>query len=271
MTDGAAPVDGNPFAAPKAPGGARGPYKKRSHHKKAGVPGATKEVAPKRQEPQVVPKYVYEGVGVLVLAANAGANFALPRIKTPTGAPMWEPEDQLTGTEIGALVRAAGDEVLTNRELAIWFTRLGKAAGNNAHAKLAMVLIQIAYPRLARRGMLPEEFLSVINAIGATGTAPAPAPETPVGAPPDGGGFDYAATPGDDIPPVSVASGRTPDDDGGHGEREVQPGEVPEPGPSMVRDVPQQGGHRRLRRQADQNGGGVVESEVSAAGAVARA
>src|SRR4029077_15605623 len=153
---------------------------------------------------------------VVVLLANAGVTLTLPRIKTRAGDPIWEPEDQLTGTEIGALVRAAGDEVLTNRELAIWFTRLGKAAGNNAHAKLVLVLAQIAYPRLARRGMLPEEFLSVINAIGATGTSPAPAAEASVGAPtPGDGGFDFG-TSGDDIPPVPVASGRTPDDDGRH-------------------------------------------------------
>lgn len=264
MTDAAAPVDGNPFSTPKGPGG------KRSHHKKV-VPGAPRREVPPKREPQIVKQHVMEGVGLVVLAVNAGANLGLPYIKTRTGEPVWTAEDQLTGTEIGRLTAALGDEVLTNRELAIWFTRLGKAAGNNAHARLVMVMASIAMPRLARRGMIPEEFIGVINAIN-SGPAPAPAAPAPVGAPPPGdGGFDFAGTPGDDIPPVPVASGRTPDDDGGHGEREVQPGEVSEPSPSMVRDVPQQGGHRRLRSQAHQNGGGVVESEVSAAGAVTRA
>lgn len=264
-------VEGNPFAqAKRGPGRPPGSTtKKRSHHKKPTVPSNTREVPPKEARGAEIKaefrNEVYQGTSIVVGLASAAANFGVPAAFGPDS---WTVEDRLNELEINRLTFALGNEALTNKMVAEWLAKLGRMATSNAHTALALVCMSIAIPRLQRRGVpIPEEFVNVINAAGLQAQPAGPAPVGPAPAPDRGADFESVAP---DIAPVSMAPGGTPDDDGGHGEREVQPGSVPEPSAAVVPDVAEQVRHRVLRRQANQGGGGNVESETSPVGAVTR-
>jgi hypothetical protein len=247
------------WAARRAKYGPSGRKPQGGNSKPPRIPGVTREAAPRASSPDIVPRHVYEAVGFGVAVTNGLLlNLGVPMVFGPEA---WTQEDKLTGTEIGMLTQALGDEALTNKELARWLTKIGRS---NAHAKLGYVLFLIAAPRLARRGMLPPEVMSAINDANAQAVTAAAGADVSAGNP-DVDPFDFGA--GEDSPPVPVEAGGAPDDDGGHGEREVEPGSVPFVVPDVVHDVPNEVGRRVLRRPAGQNGVGAPESPVSPVGA----
>jgi len=228
--------------------------------RKASIPGATREIPPKPPVKDIDPKAVYEAVGFGVVMAAGVLNTGVPMFFGPEA---WTDEDKLTGTEIGMLTAALGDEALDNKQLARWLTKIGRG---NKHARLTYTLFIIAAPRLARRGMLPKEVVSVLNDVNAAGGTVIPFPgqqPEPEQPPQPGPDFDF------DPAAVPVASGRTPDDDGGYGQREVNPGGIPEQVPAVVRDAPVEARRRSLRREENQNGSGDSEPALSPAGTVA--
>lgn len=212
----------------------------------------TRERAPRRQ-PDVDPKAVYQAVGMFVVLGDGAVALGVPAIFGPgkldedsgVFTPTWSAEDRLSGTEIGKLTVALGDEALSNVELAKWLTKLGRGS---AHSKLAMVLAEIAIPRMARRGLLPAELVN--------GLANIATPEPP---PPDFGNDDGEREPDwtDSPPSVSVATGGTPDNDGGYRVGEIDPGSVPVETPPVPDNVSHKVGRRVLRREEDQDGGSV--------------
>jgi hypothetical protein len=78
-------------------------------------------------------------------------------------------EDALSAQEIAMLADVLGDEVNESPTLKRWIAKAGK---QSTHIRLAVVLIMIVAPRLARRGILPagSEQIAASVAVAARGT-----------------------------------------------------------------------------------------------------
>jgi hypothetical protein len=90
----------------------------------------------------------YNGMAIAIATADkALANFLYPPWK----------EEQLTNEEIGRLARATGDEILQSETLTRWFlSALEVTNKGGPHARLLIAVAMIAYPRMVRRGMVPD-------------------------------------------------------------------------------------------------------------------
>lgn len=116
-------------------------------------------------------------------------------------------EDALTVEEVFALSDALADEVMASAQLRKLFSQLEKIG---PHGKFAMVCGAIAFPRLAKYGVLPRELEPAIRQFAANA--------------------------------ISVASGPAHDADRGHGLGEIDPGVDSAQNPFAYSDLPQQGG-----------------------------
>jgi hypothetical protein len=83
--------------------------------------------------------------------------------------PPWQ-EEQLTNEEIGRLARASAAEIVNSETLSRWFVAVMEfTSKGGAHTKFAIALAYIAYPRMVRRGMLPDFLGAVPDAAGMEG------------------------------------------------------------------------------------------------------
>jgi hypothetical protein len=70
--------------------------------------------------------------------------------------PPWK-DDQLTAEEIGRLAHATADEIIQSETLTKWFLTVTEyASKGGAHTRFAIAIAYIMYPRMVRRGMLPD-------------------------------------------------------------------------------------------------------------------
>lgn len=88
------------------------------------------------------------------IATNVGTTLALLQIGVTQFVPLGE--DALNPGEIGMLAVAAADEILANATLLKYYQSVG-ANVTGPHTKMAAALVAIALPRLARRGLVPDE------------------------------------------------------------------------------------------------------------------
>ncbi len=85
-------------------------------------------------------------VGIATLD-NAVAKFVYPP---------WT-EEQLSNEEIGRLANATADEIINSETLTRWFIQVTEfAQKGGAHTKFAIAIAYIMYPRMVRRGMIPD-------------------------------------------------------------------------------------------------------------------
>lgn len=70
--------------------------------------------------------------------------------------PPWA-EEQLTDEEIGRLAHATADEIIQSETLTKWFIQVTEfASKGGAHTRFAIAIAYIMYPRMVKRGMLPD-------------------------------------------------------------------------------------------------------------------
>jgi hypothetical protein len=82
----------------------------------------------------------------------AGADNAVAKFIYPP----WS-EEQLTDEEIGRLARASAAEIVNSETLSKWFVSVMEfTSKGGAHTKFAIAIAYIMYPRMVRRGMLPD-------------------------------------------------------------------------------------------------------------------
>lgn len=77
--------------------------------------------------------------------------------------PPWK-EESLSDEEIGRLAHATADEIIQSETLTKWFIQVTEfASKGGAHTRFAIAIAYIMYPRMVRRGMLPD-FLGQVPA-----------------------------------------------------------------------------------------------------------
>lgn len=89
---------------------------------------------------------VAEKIGPGIAIANGAAYKYLPGYRP----------DALNPTEIGVLSCALAEEIVSNRRLLEWYQKFGSSV-TGPHTKLVAALGFIVAPRLARRGIIPQE------------------------------------------------------------------------------------------------------------------
>jgi hypothetical protein len=112
------------------------------------APEPKRKPAARRGKRKLDADTAYNGMAIAIATADkALANFLYPPWK----------EEQLTNEEIGRLARATGDEILQSETLTRWFlSAMEVTSKGGPHARLAIALAYIAYPRMVRRGVLPD-------------------------------------------------------------------------------------------------------------------
>lgn len=159
----------------------------------------------------------------------------------------FDEDDVLTDQEVGMLARGIAAELLHYEGLLRWYLRL-KAAGG-PHAEFLAACFAIAAPRLAKRGILPDEIAMTIVFAGVSLSDTANAASRTATA-------------------VSVAPRRTPNLDGSDGVREV---EYASPSTDLPRPLAIDSDQARqsdLPRPGDSNGEGGTSDAESALEAV---
>jgi hypothetical protein len=82
--------------------------------------------------------------------------------------PPWA-EEQLSAEEIGRLSQATADEIIQSETLTKWFLQVTEfAQKGGAHTRFAIAIAYIMYPRMVKRGMLPD-FLGRMGPADAAG------------------------------------------------------------------------------------------------------
>lgn len=76
---------------------------------------------------------------------------------------LWQPQDRLDASEITLLTEAIYGEIAQKPNLVIQLAKLASAKG--AHARLLQACALVALPRLARRGLLPEDMATALSLI----------------------------------------------------------------------------------------------------------
>jgi hypothetical protein len=98
------------------------------------------------------PKLEHDSTAQVVAAGIATAD----RVVANFLYPPWRTE-QLSDEEIGRLAHATADEILQSETLTRWFIQVMEFAGKGgAHTKFAIAVAYIMYPRMVRRGMIPD-------------------------------------------------------------------------------------------------------------------
>jgi hypothetical protein len=111
---------------------------------KAPVPKITAVPSPKTRK-------IVEKVGGAIAFVNGVAVAYVPAVR----------EDALNPTEIGLLAIAAAEEIQSNKKLLEWYSKIGEGV-TGPHAKMGAAVAFIALPRLARRGILPEDMVDAV-------------------------------------------------------------------------------------------------------------
>lgn len=93
-------------------------------------------------------KKIQEKVATTIAFANGVAVAYVPAVR----------EDALSAMEIGLLAIATAEEIQSNKRLLEWYSKIGEGV-TGPHAKMGAAVACIALPRLARRGILPEEMV----------------------------------------------------------------------------------------------------------------
>ena len=135
------------WRAKRADGNASAPVRPRGSGERA-PRGRVAQSARKRD--------VYAGVSAGVFLADTLACYV---------SPSWR-EEHLTPEEVGRLGIALGDEILTSKTLTKWVLTAQKSS---VHMRLALVCATIAMPRMASRGMLPEELADAFAGMASGG------------------------------------------------------------------------------------------------------
>jgi hypothetical protein len=136
----------------------------------ASRPTSTSSV--RRMEPAFSKKEAHDGIVMLLAVGQSLLLARAPELK----------EDALTPRERILLADALAEEATNSTSLHRWMAKVGK---QKKHAKLGMVLMAIALPRLARHGMIPSEGIDdVAEQLASqleTGSSSGPSGSSPTG------------------------------------------------------------------------------------------
>jgi len=111
---------------------------------------AKRPVGRPKSEPTISRKDAQDGITMILLAAQTIVLTARPDLK----------EDALNPQERALLADALTDEAFQSTQIKKFLVQVGK---QQKHAKLFMVLTALAIPRLARRGLFPQETMQEMN------------------------------------------------------------------------------------------------------------
>lgn len=120
-------------------------------------PQGSQDRAPRGRKPKtkVTPAQVKGALTVAVVGLDTILSVGSNTLTQP-GQGFWEPQDRLEAQETAAIVGAVYRELETYPKAMALFQR---AIVGGVHAQLAAVLLAVAVPRLARRGLLPEQMV----------------------------------------------------------------------------------------------------------------
>lgn len=128
--------------------------------------GAPKDTPPKRSHKAKAGSKVTPGQTKQALTvALVGLDTVLGIVSASTKSNFWTNEDRLEQGETAAIVSAVYRELETYPKAMAFFTSL---VVGSVHAQLAAVLIAVAIPRLARRGVVPDQMVLLAYTVLAT-------------------------------------------------------------------------------------------------------
>jgi hypothetical protein len=166
-------------------------------------PTTTNRTYTKKQETSFSRQEAKEGISMLLLASQSVILAARPDLK----------EDALNAQERMLLSDALADEAFESKVVHKYLAKLGQ---QKKHTKLMMVCMAIAIPRLARRGIIPQEGMGELQdeLISQASTSTRPGRDTATGSEPE-----WTAVP--------VESGGSPIPNRGNGIGENDIGGIP--------------------------------------------
>lgn len=120
---------------------------------------------PSRARIPISKAQVQHGVSAVVIGIDAGLAYLVPDLWVTSSIP--EQSDRLTEREIQMLTEAFSDEAMKHPRVLRFLANLTSLTDRLG---IAGVCLMIALPRLARRGMIPRQFIPVLRDLLGTAT-----------------------------------------------------------------------------------------------------